>query len=102
MQFALNAFIGYLSEEKIGVMMQTFIVNYLNTYKLPGHPNREKLLIGIRNELYALPHNSKIINEITQWKNEWMQTGAIKQTIHTYINEYVNVIDLGTNTFFVE
>jgi uncharacterized membrane-anchored protein YjiN (DUF445 family) len=87
MQFALNAFTGYLTEEKVGTLIQTFIMNNLIEYKLSGHPKREKILVGIRSELSTLTDNPALMNEITQWKNTIIEKSNLNQMIGPYIQQ---------------
>jgi uncharacterized membrane-anchored protein YjiN (DUF445 family) len=67
MAFAVNAFIGMLSEDKIGSILQNFILSYTGQMRMDNHPRRESVLQYVRAELSRLPDNPKFIEEIEVW-----------------------------------
>jgi uncharacterized membrane-anchored protein YjiN (DUF445 family) len=68
MQFAVNAFIGMVNEEKLGSILQNFILSYTEQLRTMGHPRRESVLQTVRSELQMLEYNPKLLAELEAWK----------------------------------
>lgn len=64
MAFAVNAFIGMVNEEKIGGIIQNFVLSYIEQMRTKNHPRREAVLTFIRNELNKLERNPKLLAEL--------------------------------------
>ncbi|MBO7745678.1 DUF445 domain-containing protein [Paenibacillus sp. MWE-103] len=54
MSFAVNAFIGYLEEDKLGAMLQQFALSKLAELKLPGTERRRIVMSKLREALDTL------------------------------------------------
>jgi uncharacterized membrane-anchored protein YjiN (DUF445 family) len=70
MAFAVNAFIGMVNEEKIGGIIQNFVLSYIEQMRTKNHPRRESVLTFIRNELHKLEHNPKLLAELESLKSK--------------------------------
>jgi uncharacterized membrane-anchored protein YjiN (DUF445 family) len=70
MQFAVNAFMGMVSEEKLGSILQNFILSYTEQLRTVHHPRREAVLQVIRSELLKLEHQPKLLAELEAWKKQ--------------------------------
>jgi len=68
MAFAVNAFIGMVSEEKIGGIIQNFLLSYLEEMRVSHHPRREAVLSFIRKELNKLDTNPQLLLELDKLK----------------------------------
>jgi uncharacterized membrane-anchored protein YjiN (DUF445 family) len=68
MQFAVNAFMGMVSEEKLGGILQDFILSYTEQLRTERHPKREGVLSFVREELFKLEHQPKLLAELESWK----------------------------------
>ncbi|MFC5446918.1 DUF445 domain-containing protein [Paenibacillus aestuarii] len=68
MAFAVNAFIGMVSEEKIGGIIQNFLLSYLEEMRSSHHPRREAVLSFIRKELNKLDTNPQLLQELDKLK----------------------------------
>ncbi|MGO4268951.1 DUF445 domain-containing protein [Paenibacillus sp. TAF58] len=64
MAFAVNAFIGMVNEEKIGGIIQNFVLSYIEQMRTKNHPRREAVLTFIRNELNKLERNPQLLAEL--------------------------------------
>jgi uncharacterized membrane-anchored protein YjiN (DUF445 family) len=73
MQFALNAFIGFMNEEKLGSMIQNVLLTTLDELRQSEDERRIRILSIIRDELYKLKSNSTLNKELEVWKNQWVQ-----------------------------
>ncbi|WP_217635189.1 DUF445 domain-containing protein [Paenibacillus sp. yr247] len=70
MAFAVNAFIGMVNEEKIGGIIQNFVLSYIEQMRSKHHPRREAVLTFIRNELSKLEHNPQLLAELEAFKTK--------------------------------
>ncbi|MBO9608555.1 MAG: DUF445 domain-containing protein [Paenibacillaceae bacterium] len=66
MQFAVQAFLGYLSEDKLGDMAQTFLHGKIVQLQNADDRDRQAILGVIRRELRALPDRPGISETIAQ------------------------------------
>lgn len=64
MAFAVNAFIGMVNEEKIGGIIQNFVLSYIEQMRSKHHPRREAVLTFIRGELNKLERNPQLLAEL--------------------------------------
>ncbi|WP_068776692.1 DUF445 domain-containing protein [Paenibacillus sp. FJAT-26967] len=60
MQFAKNAFLGFMSGERLGALLQNALLDNLAAMRLNGHRNREALLGMIRQELTNMKENERL------------------------------------------
>jgi uncharacterized membrane-anchored protein YjiN (DUF445 family) len=72
MQFALNAFIGFMNEEKLGTMIQQVILSTLAELRYPDDVRRSNIMSAIREELAKLKGSSSLHKELEAWKQHWL------------------------------
>jgi uncharacterized membrane-anchored protein YjiN (DUF445 family) len=72
MQFALNAFIGFMNEEKLGSMIQNIVMTTLYDLRQTEDTRRIKIMAIIRDELLNLKTNVTLHNELEVWKLQWI------------------------------
>ncbi|RTE11117.1 DUF445 domain-containing protein [Paenibacillus whitsoniae] len=70
MAFAVNAFIGMVNEEKIGGIIQNFLLTYIDQMRTARHPRREAVLQFIRKELDRLAYNPHLLKELESLKTK--------------------------------
>ncbi|WP_082882496.1 DUF445 domain-containing protein [Paenibacillus swuensis] len=69
MQLALNAFIGYMTEEKLGTMIQNMLLNNIQEMKAnQEHPLRMLLLLEIRRMIVSADENPKLLEALEGWR----------------------------------
>ncbi|MDF2962526.1 MAG: hypothetical protein K0S39_4261 [Paenibacillus sp.] len=75
MQFALNAFVGFFNEEKLGNLIQQFMLNGIEGLRFKENPNRKAVMETLRAWLNKPENQENITNELEKWKeqlmNEW-------------------------------
>jgi uncharacterized membrane-anchored protein YjiN (DUF445 family) len=81
MQFAVNAFLGYMNEDKLGGIIQNFVRTYLFELRMPNHPRRSQALGFIRGELERLSRSDKLIAMLEQWKREKLEQWDMGETL---------------------
>lgn len=73
MQFALNAFVGFVSEEKLGSTIQQFLLLRIAELGLPDNSTRVALLQTLRSKLSELPGKDETIAALDQWKQGMLE-----------------------------
>ncbi|MEC0183691.1 DUF445 domain-containing protein [Paenibacillus peoriae] len=69
MQFALNAFLGYLNEERMGEMIRHFLLNQAAELQREEHPRRQAVQDGLRAQLTRLATKDTVQEGLNGWKN---------------------------------
>lgn len=73
MQFALNAFIGFMNEEKLGSMIQNIVLSTLKELRQTDDMRRIKIMAIIQSELRKLTSNETLRKELEAWKLQWIE-----------------------------
>lgn len=68
MGFAVNAFVGFMNEERLGGLIQQFLATTLYEMQTAGHPYRESVLQSIRASLLELPNRPRVREEADRLK----------------------------------
>ncbi|MUT67156.1 DUF445 domain-containing protein [Paenibacillus sp. NEAU-GSW1] len=87
MGFAVQAFIGFMSPEKLGPMVQGMLLSAIRDLSQPGSANRTKLLHEVKAMIEQLPDNEPLMD---QWKSA-LENGAesieLERFIHLRLEE---------------
>ena len=67
MQFAISSFTSMISEEKLGELLQRFLLQNLVDMRDSHNTNRQTIVTAIRNELVKLRENPQVVERLTQW-----------------------------------
>ncbi|XID94820.1 DUF445 domain-containing protein [Paenibacillaceae bacterium WGS1546] len=67
MGFAVQAFAGFMNEEKLGTMIQQLLLSAIHDLLLPGSESREKLLEELRAKLVELARDEGLIGTGQAW-----------------------------------
>lgn len=86
MGLAVGAFAGMMNEQKLGGMIQDFLLTLLYDMRRPGNTHREAVLGSLRNAVSGLPENSRVLQEANRWK-ENIASGASLETAVTGMTE---------------
>lgn len=68
MGFAVNAFAGFMTEDKLGGMLQDFLISMLYDMRRPGQTHREAALEAMRRTIRELPDNERVAAEAESLK----------------------------------
>lgn len=95
MKFALGAFTSYLDEDKLGGMLQSFLLDKIREWKIPNHQERYKMLYFIQQELLNISKSPGLMaelrdlkmNVVTNWKDsgklqKWIEGGLEKTSLY--------------------
>lgn len=88
MQFALNALMGYLNEERLGGILQRFLYDQVQDLKYEGHPRRQSVLSTIRKQLGQLAHSSKVTKGLEEWKASMLDGWDAEKAVLTKMEEF--------------
>jgi len=69
LRVAISSFRNLITEEKLGNMLQPFILNKIILLQRDDNPDRHLILSRIREELEGLQHKEKLMVEMNNWKN---------------------------------
>ncbi|WP_256758076.1 DUF445 domain-containing protein [Cohnella sp. WQ 127256] len=67
MGFAVQAFAGFMNEDKLGTMIQQLLLSGIQDLIQPGNVNRERLLVEIRNQLQRIASDEAMMIRGKQW-----------------------------------
>ncbi|MFC5405914.1 DUF445 domain-containing protein [Cohnella soli] len=65
--FAVQAFAGFMSEDKLGGMIQQLLLSAIQDLVQPGHPNREFVLAEIRKQLRDAVEDGALLERGKAW-----------------------------------
>lgn len=96
MQFALKSFSNLVNEDKLGGMIQSLILQGVNSFKDPDNQNRQALLWNIETKLQNLKRNETIIYELESWKtqliNKWQPEVKINDLLKEMQQQVIEFI----------
>jgi uncharacterized membrane-anchored protein YjiN (DUF445 family) len=73
LKFAIQSFSNMITEEKIGNMLQSFILKRMTNLKNEDNRYRQMILDQIRKELDTIGEREALMEEIQSWKNKMVQ-----------------------------
>jgi uncharacterized membrane-anchored protein YjiN (DUF445 family) len=81
MAFAVNAFMGMVSEEKLGSIIQNFLLSYIEQMRSKQHPRREAVLGVIRSELNKLDRHPRLLEEMERLKVKLPEVFSLEEKL---------------------
>ncbi|WP_179233052.1 DUF445 domain-containing protein [Paenibacillus rigui] len=103
MQFALNAFVGFFNEEKLGTLIQQFMLNGIEGLRNEGNVNRQAVMRTLRHWLDQPDHQTRIASELEGWKDQLLtqwklgeQLLGLLQRVQAQALEWVNTEDFAS------
>jgi uncharacterized membrane-anchored protein YjiN (DUF445 family) len=87
MQFAVNAFKGMVTEEKLGGIIQNFILSYTAQLRTERHPRRDNVLNYIRAELVKLEHQPQLLAELEAWKQRLPEMFGLDEKLESLLGQ---------------
>ncbi|WP_160724585.1 DUF445 domain-containing protein [Bacillus sp. USDA818B3_A] len=104
MQFALKSFSNLVNEEKLGNIIQSLIQKGVSSYRDSNNPNRQTLLIHIRNKLTSIKTDEKIYEELSSLKTYAITKWEPQDQINHFLGQFQQkAIDfVGDDAFLTE
>lgn len=87
MQFAMNAFLGYMNEEKMGAILQGYLFDRVEDMKREGSALRYKVLGLVREQASKLAFSNKVQDGLNGWKNDMVNQWDAEQTVLNKLTE---------------
>jgi uncharacterized membrane-anchored protein YjiN (DUF445 family) len=87
MGFAMNAFAGFMSPERIGSIIQDFLLGTIADMRHPNNSYRQSALMGIRDTLIGLKDNERVLQEVSGWKRHAAESAQLEETIAQWIGK---------------
>ncbi|KPN97276.1 DUF445 domain-containing protein [Lysinibacillus sp. ZYM-1] len=85
LRVAISSFRNLITEEKLGNMLQPFILNKIILLQRDDNPDRHLILSRIREELEGIQHKEKLMVEMNNWKktqvNNWNTVDQITEML---------------------
>ncbi|MEF7655812.1 DUF445 domain-containing protein [Bacillus thuringiensis] len=85
LQFTLKSFMNIVDEDKIGGILQKFIISNINSLQDADNSTRQLILSKIRQEIINVKENEALLQELENWKGKWISnwnaTDKIKEML---------------------
>ncbi|AUB64967.1 DUF445 domain-containing protein [Bacillus cereus] len=72
LQFTLKSFMNIVDEDKIGGILQKFIISNINSLQDADNSTRQLILLKIRQEIINVKENEALLQELENWKEKWI------------------------------
>ncbi|HDR7776917.1 TPA: DUF445 domain-containing protein [Bacillus tropicus] len=72
LQFTLKSFMNIVDEDKVGGILQKFIISNINSLQDADNSTRQLILAKIRQEIINVKENEALIQELENWKEKWI------------------------------
>src|SRR5690606_22607191 len=92
MGFAVNAFAGFMNEDKLGGMLQDFVLAMLHDMGKPGNEYRESALHSIRGTISGLHENSEVVEEAERLKERLAAGGDWEESFTAMVGKLLEGI----------
>jgi uncharacterized membrane-anchored protein YjiN (DUF445 family) len=92
MGFAVNAFTGFMSEDKLGGLLQDFLISVLYDMHEPGNEYRETALESMRTALNGLPANEAVLQEIERLQQRLAEDEELEHIIVLLLRQALLVL----------
>ena len=93
MGFAVNAFAGFMNEDKLGGMLQEFLITFLYEMRRPGNPYREAALDAMRGALGHLGDNDRVREEAERLQARVADGGEWDEGIATLAGRFLDAAE---------
>ncbi|AJY73632.1 DUF445 domain-containing protein [Paenibacillus beijingensis] len=81
MGFAVQAFAGFMNEEKLGAMLQHMLLSGIKDLSTEGSEQREKLLMELRVRMIGLPEDEEKMRRLQQWLTSRLEQPDVQSFI---------------------
>ncbi|MEN1935247.1 DUF445 domain-containing protein [Paenibacillus sp. 102] len=72
LQFTLKSFMNIVDEDKIGGILQKFVISNISSLQDPDNSTRQLILMKLRQELMNVKENEAVLQELEKWKENWI------------------------------
>ncbi|PGK37893.1 DUF445 domain-containing protein [Bacillus anthracis] len=97
LQFTLKSFMNIVDEDKIGGILQKFIISNINSLQDADNSTRQLILAKIRQEIINVKENEALLQELENWKEKWISnwnaTDKIKEMLEQVQQKAVTFVN---------
>ncbi|EEL41180.1 hypothetical protein IEC_00951 [Bacillus toyonensis] len=97
LQFTLKSFMNIVDEDKIGGILQKFIISNINSLQDADNGTRQLILSKIRQEIINVKENEALLQELENWKEKWIAnwdaTDKIKEMLEQVQQRVVTFVN---------
>ncbi|WP_088312546.1 DUF445 domain-containing protein [Bacillus cereus] len=72
LQFTLKSFMNIVDEDKIGGILQKFIISNISSLQDADNSTRQLILAKIRQEIINVKEKEALLQELENWKEKWI------------------------------
>jgi Predicted membrane protein len=87
MGFAVQAFVGFMSPEKLGPIIQGMLLSSIKELSTPGNSNRQKLLDELKKHALALSANEELMARLKAGLLSGAESVGVERFIHLRLEE---------------
>ncbi|MCM3628935.1 DUF445 domain-containing protein [Paenibacillus glycanilyticus] len=87
MGFAVQAFVGFMSPEKLGPIIQGMLLSSIKELGTPGNPNRQKLLEELKKHALGLSANEELMARLKAGIESGAESVGVERFIHLRLEE---------------
>jgi uncharacterized membrane-anchored protein YjiN (DUF445 family) len=92
MGFAIQAFAGFMDEEKMGVILQNMLLSAIHDLQDADNAHRETLLREIRVQLFQMAGDDSRLDQLKEWVVKFMEGQAGEQFIQERLEDFRNLL----------
>jgi uncharacterized membrane-anchored protein YjiN (DUF445 family) len=92
MGFAIQAFAGFMDEEKMGVILQNMLLSAIHDLQDADNAHRETLLREIRVQLFQMAGDDSRLDQLKDWVIKFMEGQAGEQFIQERLEDFRNLL----------
>ncbi|PFC77240.1 DUF445 domain-containing protein [Bacillus cereus] len=97
LQFTLKSFMNIVDEDKIGGILQKFIISNINSLQDADNSTRQLILAKTRQEIINVKENEALLQELENWKEKWIAnwnaTDKIKEMLEQVQQKAVSFVN---------
>ncbi|MBY0595294.1 DUF445 domain-containing protein [Bacillus bingmayongensis] len=87
LQFTLKSFMNIVDEDKIGGILQKFVISNISSLQNPDNSTRQLILMKIRQELIHVKENEAVLRELEKWKENWIKNWNAAEKIKELLGQ---------------
>ncbi|ABS21741.1 DUF445 domain-containing protein [Bacillus cytotoxicus] len=87
LQFTLKSFLNIVDEEKIGNILQKFVISNIHSLQNPHNRTRQLIIMKMREEFVQVKENEAVLQELQKWKETWIANWNAAEKIKELLDQ---------------
>ncbi|CAM2877374.1 DUF445 domain-containing protein [Paenibacillus sediminis] len=92
MGFAVQAFVGFMNDEKLGAMLQNILLSGIDSLREKENTYRETILREIRIQLFQLADDDARLTQLKEWIASVLEGDKAEEFLHSRIAEFRHLL----------